>query len=244
MKTLNHSPLKKWLHLFQIGLPFREWRSVWLCLLMLCAGYTAKADAPKVKGYYIDNAGVRHEVTIIVFTELFSDKVQFSSHQYFFKYLDKKGNKVKVAPQDAREYGFTYLNKKYLFKSMPDIKPSSMLGIEHVANFHHVLLQGACQVYQYEISRSNTSGGATFETTYILLRSNEDLYYTNTGFNTLTANKNNNSLEEYFADCPELVAKIKAKEFKKMDDKWVKIAEFYNKNCQSGASATEESDSE
>lgn len=217
-----------------------------LFLLMLTLSFKLKADAPRAKGYYIDNDGNKHEVTIIVATPLFSDKVSIAGHQNGFTHIDKKGKKITITPGEAQEFGYTYKNEKYVFRFLTDhMSGGSFLGIKHLGNFHYVLLDGACQVYQYEVPYTNANGGTGHNTEFILVKSKEDVYHTNKTLNNLGAgNTRSSNLEEFFADCPDLVAKIKAKEFKKMDDKWIKIAEFYNKNCQSGGSVSEDSESE
>lgn len=215
-------------------------------LLLLIAGYGLRADAPRAKGYYIDNESNKYEVTILVATFLGSEKnVNIANHQNGFTYLDKKGKKVSVAPQEAQEFGFTYKDKKYVFRYLPDQMQGSFLGIKHVGNFHLVLLDGSCQVYQYEIPRTNSNGGTSSVTDFILVKSREDVYYSRSGGNKMAVNNlNSKSLEEFFSDCPDLVAKIKAKEFKKMDDKWIKMADFYNSTCQSGGGTSGDSETE
>jgi hypothetical protein len=251
MNTIHMNPKTKTysgkLHkLFQNKYNIREWRTAWICILMLSANFCLKADAPRAKGYFIDNDGNKNEVTILVATFLGKEKnVNVANHQNGFVYLDKKGKKVTVEPHEAKEFGYTYKNEKYIFRYLPDQMQGSFLGIKHVGNFHYVLLDGACQVYQWEIPRTNSSGGTSSVTDFILVKSNEDVYYSRSGGNKMAVNnKNSKSLEEFFADCPDLVAKIKAKEYKKDDDKWIKIADFYNKNCQSGGSVSGDSESE
>jgi hypothetical protein len=40
-------------------------------------------------------------------------------------------------------------------------------------------------------------------------------------------------MEELFSDCPDLVQKLKTKEYKKGDDRWFRIVQYYNESCQS-----------
>lgn len=217
-----------------------------LTLLILPTSFVLKADAPRAAGYYIDNEGKRYDVTILVGTLLFSDKVDVAYHQNGFRYLNKKGEKVRIEPHEAQEFGFTHKNEKYVFRFLFDRFQASSLGKKHTGNFHLVLLDGACQVYQYEMVFSKNDGTInTHSTDFILVKSKWDAYYARSGMAKLAFNNSNNkTLEEFFADCPDLVAKIKAKEFKKMDDKWIKMADFYNTNCQTGDSGNKESDPE
>jgi hypothetical protein len=67
----------------------------------------------------------------------------------------------------------------------------------------------------------------------VLWKNKEDVYLTRTGSRKLALSFNTKDLEELFSDCPELVSKMKNKDFKKGDDYYDRLVTFYNTSCQS-----------
>jgi hypothetical protein len=196
-----------------------------LCFLgLLLSSAPALADKPKVKGYYIDTEGKKTNVMIQMPTKMLSSKPETMQLNHF-TYFDKRGKATELNAETAREFGFTYEGEDIVFR----VLPKALQDVTHIkADFYKVLMEGACTIYLTYVSQGS------FYSEYCLYKDEDHYYVTTTGITNRWASANGriNSMEELFSDCPDLVAKIKNKEFKKGDDKYFKIVEYYNQSCK------------
>src|SRR5687768_9547884 len=105
------------------------------------------ADKPKVKGYYINKNGDKINATIEVYTQLMSKKLAEGSYQQGCEYYDKKGKSVKLTHQEVEEFGFSYLEEKYVFRFVPVKQDLINLGHANDGAFCKLLLEDACELY-------------------------------------------------------------------------------------------------
>lgn len=213
-----------------------------LLLASLFYSGSIHADNPKVKGYYINKNGETQNVLIEVYTSVFSDKIIAAYHQSGFKCIDKKGKKIKVGVEDADQFGFIYQGEKYVFQYVPKKQGLDALGPVSEGTFCRLIVDGPCQLLVIGIQRSGPGSGIDDE--FVLWKNKEDVYLTRTGMRKLAISLNTLSLEELFSDCPDLVSKIKNKQFKKDDDYYKNLVTFYNGSCQSNAKEQEKEEQE
>ncbi len=207
-----------------------------LFVFLLCA-FVTRADKPRAKGYYIDKAGNKMVGTIEVPTKLLSKKAETMQLNQF-TFFDKRGKKLEVTEKEASEFGFTYEGEDIVFRVLPEIIQKSTFV---KANFYKLLLDGSCSVYQVYIGYS--SG---YYQQYLLYKDEDHYFMTTESTPTnelISASGRLKSTRELFEDCPDLVAKIKNKEFKKGDDRYFLMAQYYNTSCK-GSSAQEKEESE
>lgn len=207
--------------------------SLVVLVFLLCV-FVARADKPKAKGYYIDKAGNKMVGTVEVPTKLLSKKAETIQLNHF-TFFDKRGKKMEMTETEASEFGFTYEGEDIVFRVLPEIIQKSTFVKAH---FYKLLIDGNCSLYQVYIGYN--SG---FYKQYLLFK-NEDHYYMTTDRTPtnelVSAPGRVKSISEFFEDCPELQTKIKNKEFKKGDDQYSLMAQYYNTGCK--GSSTEEKD--
>lgn len=75
------------------------------------------------------------------------------------------------------------------------------------------------------------AGGSSYQIKDLFVQRTEDEMATHLGSNQLFSKNFKKAASEYFSDCPNLVQKIKDKEYKKKDIK--EIVVFYNNQCDS-----------
>ncbi len=198
--------------------------------------FSGFADKPRVKGYYIDNDGNKIQVLIIVPTGLLSDKVSNQNACYGFDFIDKKNKKQTFYANDIREYGFTYQGEKFVYQSLTGTEEMYIMGIKVNPPFYRLIQDGAVKLYLTYVTHTGANGQSTTSLEYMFWRHINDTFITGTAmFKRSGQGANAKSLEEYFADCPELSQKIKNKEFKNGDDRFERIAKFYNTSCKHNA---------
>ena len=208
---------------------------------LLCSG-SLYADKPKVKGYYVNKNGDKMEVLMEIFTQPFSKKINEAKFQNGFEYYDKKGKSVKVTSKEAEEFGLIYMGEEYVFRYVP-LKPNAnVVGVIPEGLFCRLLIDGPCTLLAAKIYKQ-TAGGYSFDDEFVLYKNKTDVYLTQMGLRMIPYSTNKLSMQEFFADCPELTAKMKNKEFKKGDDRYHRLVTCYNTACgEAGANQVEEED--
>ncbi len=204
------------------------------------------ADKPRVKGYHIDNNGTKFQVLIVVPTGLLSDKVSQQFAQDALHYIDKKNQKQTLLGYQIKEYGFTYQGVKYVYHSFSDgEEKEGLFGLKIRDPFYRLLQDGAVKLYLVSLQHSGANGSTSTSTEYMFWRHNHDTFTTGTAlFKKSGQGSNERSLEDYFNDCPELSTKIKNKEYKNGDDRFERIAIFYNTKCKEKAVEAEKEEAE
>lgn len=195
------------------------------------------ADNPKVKGYYVNKSGDTIKALIQVHTKLLNDNPE-NGPQVNFTYFDKKGQKVKMDAHDANAYGYMYQGERFAFRLLyenADKAEVTFMGIKMRAQFYKVLIDGPCKMYYTIVQKS--SGNAQISSQEFIIFKDERNYCTTNpsliyGSMAVTSVNGSSNLEEFFSDCPELVTKIKNKEYRKGDDRFYRLVNFYNANCQ------------
>jgi hypothetical protein len=197
-----------------------------LAFIFIVKSDPAYADKPRVKGYYINVAGERQSVMIELPTKLLSNSKVDNMQRNFFTVFDKGGRKNKLTAEDASEFGFSYEGEDFVFR----ILPTKIQNVTHIqADFYKVLMEGPCMVYLTFV------GQGSYYIEYCLYKNEDQFYITTTGFGNQFAMARGrvDTMEELFSDCPDLVQKLKTKEYKKGDDRWFRIVQYYNESCQS-----------
>ncbi|MEI6020496.1 MAG: hypothetical protein WCR21_05150 [Bacteroidota bacterium] len=211
----------------------------------LCLHFSGFADKPRVKGYYIDNDGNKIQVLIIVPTGLLSDKVSNQNACYGFDFIDKKNKKTTFYAADIKEYGFTYQGEKYVYQSLSNGEELYIMGIKIKAPFYRLVQDGPVKLFLTYVQHAGANGQTTSSLEYMFWRDYTDTFITGTAmFKRSGKGSNAKSLEDYFADCPELSQKIKNKEYKNGDDRFERIAKFYNTSCKQKAAETSKEESQ
>jgi hypothetical protein len=205
-------------------------------VLLLCV-FVAKADKPRAKGYYIDKTGNKIIGSVEVPTKMLSKKAETIQLNHF-TFFDKRGKKLEMTEKEASEFGFNYEGEDIVFRVLPEvIQKSTMVK----ANFYKLLIDGPCSLYLVYIGYS--SG---FYSQYLLFKDEGHYFMTTEGTPTnelISAPGRIKNTSDLFEDCPELVEKIKNKEYKKGDDRYFRLANYYNASC-TGSSVEEKDKSE
>ncbi len=207
--------------------------SLFLLISIAFSGFSVFADKPRAKGYYINSNGETiKNIMVEVPTKLLSKKAEVNQQMDFTVYV--KGKKVELNPSNAKEIGFTYEGEEITFRLLPAV----LVDVTKVkGDFYKLILDGHCEVYL-----AWQTYGNGFNTEYILYKDENNYYVTTTGITgrLISAPGRIGTLEELFQDCPDLVEKLKTKEFKKADDKYMKAAQYYNASCQSSGGGSGE----
>ncbi len=199
-------------------------------------------DYPKVKGYYIDIDGKRNEVMIRVLTKFLSEKMVSIPNQNGITAYTKAGKEFSINFRNATEFGFSYLNVDYKYQLFPQELIDKNPYVTGSFTFFRLLQDGFCRVYLFEYM-TNQGSASRYGEEYIL-RKNDELFRSHSGLGKLVYMPGQKKIEEFFADCPLLLEKIKNKGFIKGDEKYLKYAEFYNTNCAKSDSEKNSSEDE
>jgi hypothetical protein len=193
-----------------------------ICFLLFIS-LAAKADKPKVNGYYVDNNQDTIKVLMEIPLEFFNKKiVAINLLQFGFKYFEK-GKEFKITDRDALAFGFTFAEEKFIFQLITEISIPIMGNMHPKGIFARLLEGGSCNLYFV-----TTVDGRTTE--HFFRRGTNDFYLTK---DTKSASRENKDLEKYFSDCPALATKIINNEYKGDKEKYYNIAKYYNKLCKS-----------
>ena len=141
-------------------------------------------------------------------------------------YNSQKIDKITIRQSDIDvPYQYKIIKKK----SHPTLL--EILKIGKVTLYRTVNINYYGEFYPYGAAGPRTGGGYSRTVIYYYASKNNSDFVTRLGKRGSLLSKNfRKSIIKYFNDCPELVAKIKSKEFRKRDI--VEIVEFYNTNCQ------------
>lgn len=163
-------------------------------------------------------------------TNVLSDKFNPHNAHYGIKYVDKKGKEQKLDGDNALGFGFTYQDKTYTFQFVEAEEPYTFMGFTYRGDFLNLLSDGKCKLYEKTVEK-NTSTGVIYEHEFLLWKDRYNFHLTDSRLLKIRIVGNGKSLEELFSDCPDLVTRIQNKEFKKGDDKWLRLVQYYNTNC-------------
>ncbi len=199
-------------------------------------------DYPKVKGYYIDSDGKRNEVMIQVKTKFLSEKMLSIPNQNGIVAFTKSGKEFSINYRNATEFGFSYLNVDYIYQLFPQELIDKNPYVTNSIKFFRLLQDGFCKVYLFEFIINQ--GSSSSEREEYILKRNDELFISHSGIRKLVYMPGEKKIEEFFADCPLLLEKIKNKGFIKGDEKYLKYAEFYNTNCAKSDSEKNSSEDE
>lgn len=191
------------------------------CLLVSVALYAAE----KVPGQIV-YADKTVDVTFLIPVGLFGGGPNTEPMQNRVRYLDAKGKKRWLKPDQAKEYRFSWGGQDFRMVSHKYEVSMLFLG-SHV--FLLQLIDGPVKMFEYR-QTTNTGGGPNMASTsrqtisYLLKKGDDSLVEPRVlGFKK--------DMAEYFKDCPALVALIEGKEFKRRD--LDEIVMFYNTRCTS-----------
>jgi hypothetical protein len=196
-------------------------------LLLICvAASVATFAAERIPGKII-YADKTLDVTLLIPTGLFGSGPNTEALQRRVRYLDARGKKKWLRPEDAREYRFDFQGQTF-----------RMVSRQYTGSFFSTsdkifllqLIDGPLKMFEHRQTAQTGAGpnmpSQTTQTiSYLLQRNEEPLMEPRTlGFKKQMA--------EYFADCPALVSLIQDKEFKRRD--LDEIVLFYNQRCGGG----------
>jgi hypothetical protein len=196
--------------------------SLLLVCLLLSAGIYA---AERVSGQIV-YADKTVDVTFLIPVGLFGGGPNTEALQKRVRYLDPKGKKRWLKPDQAKEFRFSFGGAN--FRMVSHANTVTMLAMTSRV-FLLQLFDG--QVKMFEHRQTTTSGGGpnmpmntTQTISYFLQKGNGALVEPRVlGFKK--------EMAEYFADCPTLVGLIQEREFKRRD--LDEIVMFYNSKCPS-----------
>jgi hypothetical protein len=190
-----------------------------ICLLVSVGLYAAERVSGQI--VYADKTV---DVTMLIPVGLFGGGPNTEALQKRVRYLDAKGKKRWLKPDQAKEFRFSLNGQGFRMVSRPYV------GSLFAASPNVFLLQvidGPVKMFEYRMT-TRSAGGPNMPSTsnqtisYLLQRGEEKLNEPNVfGFKK--------EMAEYFADCPKLVALIEEKEFKRRDIGEIVI--FYNTQC-------------
>ncbi|HMJ70655.1 MAG TPA: hypothetical protein VK508_17250 [Cyclobacteriaceae bacterium] len=163
-------------------------------------------------------------VTFLIPTGIFGGGPNTEAMQKRVRYIDPKGKKRWLKPDQAKEFSFTLEGQRFRM-----VSKTYLHSLFSSTVFLLQLIDGPVKMFEHRVTTSGTSGvngmGSMPSTTinYLLQRGDEPLNEPNVfGFKK--------EMAKYFADCPALVALIEEKEFKRRDIG--EIVLFYNNRCK------------
>jgi hypothetical protein len=197
-------------------------RNAIIVCILLIGSFTALAEKPRVKGYYVTMEGDTVEGLVEVAVNPFNKK-KISEPSFFFgiTFIDKN-KEIKLGEDDVQAFGFVYLREHYDFRFVTEIQVPLLGHLNAKGTFLHLLVAGNCDLYA-----ASADGGSD---DYFFKRGQGDNYLLKNTSGILSHDK---ELARFFKDCPDLASKIKDKYFNG-DDKYLRIAKFYNTRCQAG----------
>jgi hypothetical protein len=202
-------------------LVFNGMKSLFILICFVISLETFGAE--RVPGQIIFASGPV-DVTLIVPVGLFGGRPNTEALQKRVRYLDPKGKKRWLRPDQAIEYRFSLNGENFRMVSRPYL---ASLFSRSPGVFLLQLIDGPVKMFEHRVT-TQTGGGPNMASTtnqtisYLLQRGDEPLNEPNVfGFKK--------EMAQYFADCPVLVALIEEKEFKRRDIG--EIVMFYNSRC-------------
>jgi hypothetical protein len=165
------------------------------------------------------------DVTFLISVGLFRGGPNTEALQKRVRYLDAKGKKRWLKPDQAKEFKFSLDGENFRMVSRPYVR-SLFSNSRNI--FLLQLIDGPVKMFEYR-QTTQSGGGPNMPSTttqtisYLLQRGDEPLNEPRMfGFKK--------EMAQFFADCPQLVALIQGKEFKRRD--LDEIVMFYNSRCQ------------
>jgi hypothetical protein len=200
------------------------------CILFLMLCFSWEASAKKMPGVIIINGEVRN-VTLNIPTS-FLGGLNYQRLQYRIVYYDDSGKKIVVRPHEADEISFEYQGEEIRMVSVSNSVDGGNLFNSSPRIFLRLLIDGPLQLLEYHYQQSGapimgpngmmgaspTYGGER----YVLRKGNGEPKFPR----TLSFRKD---MTEYLGDCPDLVALLQQKEFRRNDLEEIVI--FYNGKC-------------
>lgn len=192
-----------------------------LFCLVISAGLYA---AEKVNGQIVFSDRTI-DVTLFIPVGLFGTGPNTEALQKGVRYLDPKGKKRRLKPNQAKEFRFNFEGQEFRMVSHP-YEFAMFAMASHV--FLLQLIDGPLKMFEYRVTTQNSGGpnmtmASTQTISYLLQKTGEE------GLVEPRVIGFKKEMSEYFADCPSLVALIQEKEFKRRD--LSEIVMFYNTRC-------------
>lgn len=193
--------------------------------VFLFVSLQTQAKMVDMKGQII-NSNDTLDVTFRIPVGWLTGEILKSDMQSRIEYYYVKGKRLFIEPKFAKAI---VINSKYggTIKLFSVEVETGILSYKKSAKFLEREVTGKVDLYKYIYSQTygtpGTSGfGSVSKTAYVLVKGKQSkTFYQTLGIKT--------ELAGYFADCPELKAKIDSRELKYKD--MGRIARFYNQNC-------------
>lgn len=202
-----------------------------LLLFFLTLGKVSLAE--RTPGIIIFGKNDQEEVVFDLPVAL--NAINYFKLQEKVKYTDSFGEKKTLRPEQAKELVFNFNGEEIRMISIPksgDLSLGRLLS-SSTSIFLKLEVTGNMRLFYYEYKQMNfgvaspagsgSNGYFAYEDKYILQKNDGPLKWPK----EISFRKD---MIEYFSDCPELVAKIERKEFKR--DHLIEIVRFYNSYCR------------
>lgn len=187
---------------------------------LVCSGKTFANNV--AKGYYITLKNDTVYTTFLIDKMLLSDELDYLKLQYRVVRLDSAGEKVKLFTRDILEYGFVLDNENFIFRKCFEIIENKVS-----LSFLHLVKDGC--IAKYKMYTASATGG---KNGVVITHVNGEIVYSkNKGklFYIPWRSTFTEDMSEWLKDCPEMVGKIKNKEYTRKDVDT--IIEEYNSKC-------------
>ena len=209
-------------------------RKTYLLILIGLFLSITHAEAKKVNGTIFFEKDTL-DVIFKIPTGLLAIEPNYLALQKKVKYFNEEGEVKVLRPTDAKEIRFMFRGERIRMLSRPNnnnvegilirLAPSKDIFLK----VRELQVGGKVKLFDLYIMESSSYGGANgMGGTHtvrkdVFQKKGEELYRSRGLFFR-------NDMMNYFSDCPELVKKIKKREFGRRDVKM--IAEFYNEMCK------------
>jgi hypothetical protein len=208
---------------------FRPYKRFVPVILILFLSQAFSAQEKKVKGTYTDLNDAVHNVTMNVSTTV-ENLVDWFFLQERIRYIDSTGESANLIPERAKEIRFTYDDVRYKMAAVKFKYIDTYFGTDvNKELFAKIELDGPCRAFAVYM-QDNPDNDMVDD--FTLIRKNSQYYF-------FRGNKpektNGKKVEDFFADCPELVQKIKKIEMDRNHGE--SLARFYNTYCVQSAPA-------
>jgi hypothetical protein len=190
------------------------------------------ATARKIPGRIIDMQGRAIQVTFKIPFKLLSPHPNFETIQYRIAYLDSRGKKQVLHPDDAREIAFTYKGEEIRMLSRIDNLHHRLFSSDDRI-FLRLLVNGNMKLFDYYFTQSTpgyydgATGGMSAGSTYTA-----DNYILQKGDGELMQPRGlafRKDMIAYLHDCPEVAAMVEEKALRRRDMEI--IVRQYNEKC-------------
>lgn len=206
-------------------------KKVALLFTIILTCFTSTLFARKIEGQIISSADTQNVVFNIPFRFL-SKVPNFERLQIRVRYYDASGKLVTLKPDDAEEIRFMLGREQIRMLSRPNT-----LGANIFSNQKNIFLRlkidGPLKMFHYYYTQtspgmySGATGGMSAGYSYSV--ENRILQKNNGELKRPRGLSFRKDMREYFSDCPQLIERIEAKDFRRSDME--AIVRFYNLNC-------------